>query len=183
MCSFHSFFHLFPASFSLIRHSFSPAVSSDNCDCTCLNSSTPNQNLSFSWKKVHQVWKRRIMHPTVQPCLRLCLLEGCGWHGPTTTIGSMILQPAPQPHPAVTCRLDPRPTYNVWVKKLRVVVWKELALSIQSLLGLRRKISLLLLLQNPQHSSDTPYRQISDHVVCPPITAATRRYTCSRQIW
>lgn len=116
MCSFYSFFHLFPASFSLIRHRFSPAVSSDNSDCTSLNFSTHNQNLSFPCKKVHQVWER-IMHPTIQSRQRPCLLKGCGWHGPTITTGSLIWQPdlaaCSSAMSSTHCRSQPHPLHEV----------------------------------------------------------------------
>lgn len=64
-------------------------------------------------------------------------------------------------------------------------MWKELSLSTQSSVGLRRRLlcSRLLLLQNAQQRSYTPYRQVPDHLVCPSTTAATRTYTCSPHIW
>lgn len=185
MCSFHSFSHLFPASFSLIRHNFSPAVSSDSCDRTCLNSRiwVSLEKRSPSLGEDNYALNNSAMWDLV------CWRAVAGMEPPSPLAAwscSLLLSYIKHSLAGQIHLQHVRSRYTVWVRKLRAVVWKELTLSTPSLVDMRRRMfcSCLLLLQKPQHSSYTPYRQAPDHLYVPqPQGDTTRRYTCSPQIW
>lgn len=178
MCSFHSFFIFFFPLFLLNKDMVSspqPAVTTVSVPVWIpayiirIWVSLERKNQKFTKPGRGELCTHQSIHVRT-----LSAWRAVAGMDPASPISSMILQPAPQPHPPLTAGQSrvQREVPEWWgsedgtdvqcmsEKYPWEIAWKDPTLCTQSLMGLKREklCSYLLLVQKPQHFSYTAYK-------------------------